>query len=184
MAKDGDRDGAVALFTRGRAADPAQAETFNTLIAQVDRMVAAGAARRAAPAAPGEGAAGGGAEPAAGGTPAAGAPVGAVEFAGEVTLAEGVPAEGTLFIYVRPEGVTAGPPLRVKKLPASFPMKFEIGPGDSPMGGSLPAGRVQLSARLDADGNVMTKTPTDPVAVSEPVSAGAAGIRLHLAPGR
>jgi tetratricopeptide (TPR) repeat protein len=47
-AKDGDRERAVALFTRGRTADPAQATTFNTLIAQVDRMVAAGAAQRAA----------------------------------------------------------------------------------------------------------------------------------------
>ncbi len=182
-AKDGDRERAVALFTRGRTADPAQATTFNTLIAQVDRMVAAGAAQRAAEASGGVGPTGPGQEPAPqpGQAQAAPTPTGEPEFQGEVRLAAGLPATGTLFIYVRAEGVTSGPPLRVKKLPAVFPATFSIGPGDSPMGGTLPAGKVQLSARLDADGNVMTKTPNDPVALSAPVEAGASGLVLELA---
>lgn len=182
-AKDGDREAAVVFFTRGRTADPAQAETFNTLIAQVDRMVAAGAAQRAATAGgpganlstePPEGA------PAAPTAPEAPAASGAPEFEGEVTLAAGLPTAGTLYIYVRPEGAKSGPPLRVKKLPATFPAKFSISASDSPMGGSLPAGKVQLSARLDEDGDVMTRTPTEPIALSAPVAAGAKGIVLEL----
>ena len=129
------------------------------------------AAQRAAPAAAGVGEA-----------PAAPAQAtGAPEFSGEVHRAAGLPATGTVFIYVRAEGVTAGPPLRVKKLPPVFPLHFEIGAADSPMGGTLPDGKVQLSVRLDADGNVMTKTPADPVAISAPIEAGATGIRLELA---
>ncbi len=170
-AKDGDREAAVAFFTRGRTADPAQAETFNTLIAQVDRMVAAGAAQRAAVA---------GSPAATPDTPPPDTAPAAPEFEGEVTLAAGLPANGTLYIYVRPEGAKSGPPLRVKKLPATFPAKFSISASDSPMGGSLPAGKVQLSARLDEDGDVMTRTPTEPIALSEPVAAGAKAIVLEL----
>ena len=145
---------------------------FNQLIAGVDGIIAKGEAQRAA------------GDPAA--TPEGGAtsaiPAGEAEFTGEVRLAPGLTGTGTLFIYVRAEGVMSGPPLRVKKLPAKFPATFTISAGDSPMGGTLPTGKVQLSARLDADGNVMTKDPADPVAISAPVASGATGIVLELAP--
>lgn len=173
-AEEGKRQEAIDAWTKAKEADPSQAPMFNQLIAGVDELVSRGEAQRAE---------GGGAP---GVTPVESAdvapPAGESEFAGEVRLAPGLAASGTLFIYVRPEGATSGPPLRVKKLPAQFPAKFVISASDSPMGGTLPAGKVQLSARLDADGNVMTKDPTDPVAISAPVAAGATDLVLELAP--
>ena len=171
-ARDGERDKAIELFMRGRAAEPAQAEVFNQLIGQVDRMA------RGSTDAPG--ATPGGASSAA---PAAGAnapATAAVEFAGEVQLPAGVAPVGTVFVYVRAEGVMAGPPLRVKKLPATGPLTFSITAADSPMGGTLPAGKVQVSARLDADGNAMTKDPADPAAISASVDVGVSGLVLVL----
>lgn len=168
-AEAGQRQEAIDAWTKAKDADPTQAPMFNELIAGVDDLIARAAAQRAS-----------GATEAA--VPEPTAPAGEVEFAGEVRLASGLPASGTLFVYVRPEGVTSGPPLRVKKLPAQFPAKFVITAADSPMGGTLPAGKVQLSARLDSDGNVMTKDPTDPVAMSAPVAAGAKELVLDLAP--
>ena len=96
-------------------------------------------------------------------------------------LAPGVTGgAGTLFIYVRAEGQTAGPPLRVKRLPASFPASFSITAADSMAGGALPPGKVQISARLDGDGNAMTKDPADPVALSAPLEVGGAPVVLEL----
>lgn len=170
-ARDGEREQAIALFMRGRAAEPAQAEVFSQLIARVDQMAARGAAD--APPVPGEAGATA-AEPAPTPTPAT------VEFAGEVRLPAGAAATGTVFVYVRAEGVMAGPPLRAKMLPAGGPLAFSITAADSPMGGTLPAGKVQVSARLDADGNAMTKDPADPASISAPVTVGATGLVLQL----
>lgn len=167
-ARDGERDKAIELFMRGRAAEPAQAEVFSQLIAQVDRMAASGK---------GDGGASTEATNATSDTTETAA--GPVEFSGEVRLPAGVAAIGTVFVYVRAEGVMAGPPLRVKKLAASGPLTFSITAADSPMGGTL-AGKVQVSARLDADGNVMTKDPADPAAISAPVDVGATALVLEL----
>ena len=160
-AQAGQREEAIAAWTRAKSADPSQAPVFDQLILRVDSMAEPAAPVATAPA-----------------STAASTP----EFTGEVRLAPGVTGTGTLFIYVRAEGVTSGPPLRVKKLPAEFPVKFVIHASDSPMGGNLPAGPVQLSARLDGDGNAMTKDPSDPVARSAPVAVGAVDIALELAP--
>ena len=147
-AQHGDRAAAVGAWERGKVADPTQADVFNQLIAGVDQIIAQSAANSSA---------GGGGAP----TPA---PVaeGPPEFTGEVRLPEGVANNGgTLFLYVRAEGVQSGPPLRVKRLPAQFPVTFSIGAADSPMGGSLPTGNVQISA---------------------PIQAGGAGVVLELRP--
>ncbi len=68
---------------------------------------------------------------------------------------------GTLFIIVRNQGVP-GPPLAVKKVDdPKFPLNFEIGQGDVMMQGAPFVGPFEVSARLDSDGNAMTKTPGD-----------------------
>jgi hypothetical protein len=56
----------------------------------------------------------------------------------------------------------AGPPLAVKRIAdASFPLEFELGPDDR-MIRTLPfVGPLQLSARLDSDGNAMSRVPGD-----------------------
>jgi hypothetical protein len=75
-------------------------------------------------------------------------------------LAERVPSGAVLFLIARTGG--GGPPTAVRRIThPSFPLDFEIGPDDR-MIASLPfTGPFQLSARVDADGNAMTRNPGD-----------------------
>jgi len=105
------------------------------------------------PAAP----AGRGAPPVAGGS---GAPL-----SGTIALAPGyeakVPAGAILFLIAR-TGAGGGPPLAVKRVESpQFPMEFSIGPDDRMIKTMPFEGPLQLSARLDADGNAMTRAPGD-----------------------
>jgi hypothetical protein len=102
-------------------------------------------------------------------------------IAGTVELEGSAPAPGAiLFVTVRPAGATAGPPIAAKRLPAeAFPVSFAIGAGDSMMGQALPA-RVRLEARVDTDGDPITRDPTDPVASADDVPIGTTGVRLVL----
>ncbi|HVR70889.1 MAG TPA: tetratricopeptide repeat protein [Vicinamibacteria bacterium] len=112
----------------------------------------------------------------------AGAP-GAVR--GTVELASGLqPAPGAIvFVSVRPAGTAEGPPLAAKRLSAaSFPLAFEVGPGDSMMGQTLPD-RVRVDVRVDGDGDPMTRDPGDPSASADDVRLGAAPLRLVLRKG-
>jgi len=111
--------------------------------------------------------------PAASGTPASGAGV-------HITLDLDPSAKqrsGIVFVIARnPAG---GPPVAVKRVVAgSFPIDVEITSADSMMGQSLPAS-FRLEARLDADGDAMTKTASDPSAMQEGVAPGAT-VRLAL----
>jgi hypothetical protein len=79
---------------------------------------------------------------------------------------------GVLFVIARnPAG---GPPAAVKRVMGpSFPMTIELSAADSMMGQPLPP-TFRLEARLDSDGDAMTRVPTDPSAVQEGVSVGQA----------
>jgi cytochrome c-type biogenesis protein CcmH len=90
-----------------------------------------------------------------------------------------VPAGGVLFIIVRLG--SAGPPLAVKRIPSpSFPLDFEIGPGDR-MITSVPfAGPLQVSARVDADGNVTRGAGDLAGGAAEGVQPGAVDVVLVL----
>lgn len=101
---------------------------------------------------------------------------------GTLRLAPGVagPGEGVLFVIARaPSG---GPPLAVKRLElGSFPMDFEIGAADAMLPGRPLEGEVQLSARIDRDGNPMTRSPEDLVAeIQGSVRVGAGAVELVL----
>jgi tetratricopeptide (TPR) repeat protein len=90
-----------------------------------------------------------------------------LQFAGAAT-----PAQGIIYVIARPAGVTAGPPAAVKRMPLSaFPLTFDVSVADSMMGQPLPP-RMRLEARIDSDGDAMTKDPRDPVAVADNVVAG------------
>jgi hypothetical protein len=83
---------------------------------------------------------------------------------GRVTVAAGladrVPAGATLFLIARTG--SSGPPLAVKRIASPrLPMDFEIGPGDRMIASRPFVGPLQLTARLDADGNATTRTPGD-----------------------
>lgn len=88
-----------------------------------------------------------------------------------------------LYLFVRPAGATAGPPLAAQRLPAGpFPVHFAIGPGDAMIAGTSFPERVTVEARLDRDGDPLTTGPGDWTARSGPVEPGAEGVRLELVP--
>ncbi len=112
-----------------------------------------------------------GGRPAAGGAAASGP---GVDVTIELARGGAPPASGAiLFVFVRPEGVTSGPPLAVRRVERpDFPMSFEIGPADAMMPGTVFPDRVQVQARLDQDGVVTTTAPGDWSARSDPVAPG------------
>ena len=119
------------------------------------------------------------------GPPDSPAPPGAASGApitGRVTAGQGVPpgGDGVLFVIARSAG--GGPPLAVKRLPIGpFPLAFEIGPADVMIAGRPFAGPITLSARIDRDGNPLTRDPGDATAVlPAPVEPGARDIELEL----
>lgn len=117
------------------------------------------------------------AAPASSGMPASGAASGASV---RVTLDLDPSAkQRTGIVFVIARNPAGGPPVAVKRVVAtSFPFNLELTAADSMMGQSLPAS-FRLEARLDSDGNAMTKPPSDPSAVQEGVAPGAS-VRLAL----
>lgn len=97
----------------------------------------------------------------------------------EPSLKAAASPSGILFVYVRSAGASGGPPIAVKRLPAVFPAAFELGQSDSMMGQEFPE-RLQVEARLDADGDPTTRAPTDPKAHLDDVKAGRTDLRLVL----
>jgi Flp pilus assembly protein TadD len=99
-----------------------------------------------------------------------------------LTVAPGAkaPASNILYIIVRDAGQTSGPPSAVKRVTVTgFPMTIDVTAADSMMGGALPA-KMRIEARLDTDGNAMTKEPTDLDAVKDGVAAGGSvALALH-----
>ncbi len=88
---------------------------------------------------------------------------------------------GVLFLIARTSPV--GPPLAVKRLPVGpFPMDFEIGPGDVMIPGIPFAGAINLTARIDADGDPLTPAAAGDLqgALAGPVAPGSAGVQLVL----
>ncbi|RIL06825.1 MAG: hypothetical protein DCC71_05490 [Proteobacteria bacterium] len=136
----------------------------------LSRIFPEGAERAAQNAAPMPGGGGGG-QPAgeAPGMPGRGAPPVAGDdaspVAGTITLAPGferkVPVGAILFLVAR-KGQGGGPPLAVKRIESPrFPLEFSLGPADRMIQQMPFEGPLQLSARLDTDGNAMTRTPGD-----------------------
>ena len=97
-------------------------------------------------------------------------------------LAKARPAGGVLFVIARPQGARGGPPLAVLRIPSpEFPLEFSIGPENVMIPSMQFAGSISLSARLDADGNAMTRGPDDISSpIQEPLAPGTTGVRLML----
>jgi len=96
------------------------------------------------------------------------------------SLKSAVPPGAVVFVTVRAAGFGAGPPMAAKRLvAASFPLRFEIGAADSMMGQPLPA-EMLVEARLDADGDPISRSRTDPSARFDDVKAGTTDLRLVL----
>ena len=85
-----------------------------------------------------------------------------------------------LFIIARGAGETAGPPAAVKRIMApTFPLEIDLSTADSMMGQPLPA-TIRIEARLDSDGDAMTKNPSDPHAIQDGVATNGGKVGLVL----
>jgi tetratricopeptide (TPR) repeat protein len=105
------------------------------------------------------------------------APQGVIHIALEVDPAKA--RNGTVYVTARAEGVMAGPPIAVKRLSAVLlPTTIDLTSADSMLGQPLPP-KVRIEARVDSDGNPLTRDPTDPSAVMDGVALGSS-IRLVL----
>lgn len=104
------------------------------------------------------------------------------EIALDPAVAAARPAGGVLFVIARPRGAQGGPPLAVLRIPSpDFPLAFSIGPENVMIPTMTFAGEISLSARLDADGNAMTRGDTDLSSpVVEGLQPGAEGVKLTL----
>jgi len=117
---------------------------------------------------------------AAASTPAA-APASGPSVHVTLTLAGAAPSpNAVLFIIARAAGQTAGPPAAVKRIASpTFPLDIDLSAADSMMGQPLPA-TVRIEARLDSDGDAMTKNPSDPHAVQDGVATNGTKVSLAL----
>ena len=90
--------------------------------------------------------------------------------------------DGSVLFLIARSGAAAGPPLAVRRyLSPSFPLEFEIGQENVMIPSMRFDGAIQLTARLDSDGNAMTRLPGDlQGATSTPLSPGAEGALLTL----
>ena len=87
-----------------------------------------------------------------------------------------------VFVTLRIPGVTVGPPLAARRLAASsFPLAFEIGQADSMTGAQIPDA-VLVEIRLDTDGDLATRPPSDPYGRAEDVRLGTRNLRVALKP--
>ena len=86
-------------------------------------------------------------------------------------------------LFVSIKDPAGGPPLAAKKLPVGpFPMTFEVTSADRlPMGGSRPTpDAVDVTIRLDFDGNAMPRADGEPAATFAAMKTGTAGIAAIL----
>jgi tetratricopeptide (TPR) repeat protein len=185
--RTGHEDEAEAVMARAEKRFPARAEMLRGLMAEMKQQAQAeGPAPVAGEADPHAGLAASEPVPGAAGTEAGRASPAAARGAsvtGTVDLdpsLTGTVAPGALvFITAREAGSSGGPPAAVKRLPAAFPLRFELSASDSMLGGELPA-RLRIEARVDSDGDPLTRDPADPSARVEPVSVGSRDLRLVL----
>jgi len=93
---------------------------------------------------------------------------------------KGKVADGDVIYLVARSADQPGPPLAVKRLTAGkFPMAFTLDGRDAMMAGTKMSGKVTVSARVDKDGDAMTKNPGD-VTGSKTVSVPANKVVLNL----
>jgi cytochrome c-type biogenesis protein CcmH len=83
-------------------------------------------------------------------------------ISGQITvdakLKEKVDHRSALFLIARQAGGAAGPPLAVKKIDRpTFPLSYSLGQENVMMQGRPFTGKINISARLDKDGNAVTR---------------------------
>jgi cytochrome c-type biogenesis protein CcmH len=91
-------------------------------------------------------------------------------------------SKATLFIIARPAGTGGGPPLAVKKIDQPvFPLSYVIGAENVMIQGTAFTGKINLSVRLDTDGNPTTRTPGDLIGnYQKPIDVGAKNVDIVI----
>ena len=104
---------------------------------------------------------------------------GTIDLDPAITQTEG--AAVTVFIIAR-SGPGKGTPVLARRIDAqSFPLKFELTGADLMMAGDRPE-QVSLEARIDLDGDALTREPGSPTARMTSVALGSSEISLTLKP--
>ena len=88
------------------------------------------------------------------------------QISGKITiepkLKAGVDPNASLFIIARPTGAAAGPPLAVNKFDKpTFPLNYTLGQENVMMQGTPFTGKINITVRLDKDGNPTTRGAGD-----------------------
>lgn len=109
---------------------------------------------------------------------------GAKQVSGSLVLHEslvGKVAPGSvIYVILRPAGVEAGSALAVARLQTgSFPAQFTVGDLQS-MGGQPLPDRVRVEARIDGDGNPMSRSADDPFGYAENVAIGTTDVKIVM----
>jgi hypothetical protein len=119
--------------------------------------------------------------------PPAGSPAATAVVRGSLQLADNVkakvPAGGTIFLIARSVLPTGGPGpvLAAKRLTVGvWPQPFELSESDVMLAGSSLQGKVVLGARVDQDGDAMTKQVGDVEGISKPVDVPAKDVVVLL----
>jgi cytochrome c-type biogenesis protein CcmH len=98
--------------------------------------------------------------------PTAAASSSSAQISGKITidpkLKASIDPNAALFVIARPTAGTGGPPLAVKKIDhPTFPLDFTLSQENVMMQGMPFTGKINLTVRLDKDGNPVTRTPGD-----------------------
>lgn len=94
-----------------------------------------------------------------------------------------VKSNSVLFVIAHSANSASGPPLAVKRVDRPvFPVTYSLGPENLMMPGTSFAGKVRISARLDKDGNPMTRAPGDFVGYyrKNPVEIGSKSVDVVI----
>jgi cytochrome c-type biogenesis protein CcmH len=89
----------------------------------------------------------------------------------------------TLFLIARAPSGTAGPPLAVKKIDQpKFPVSYSLSQENVMIQGMTFSGKINVSARLDKDGNAMTREAGNLLGAykKNPVQAGSQNVDIAL----
>jgi hypothetical protein len=162
----------LSMAACSKSDDASKASSVPPLGPNAAPAPAAPTAPPAPPAAPAEAAA----PPAAGGTIA-----GKIEMSKAIAKAK---PQGTLFLTAR--RISDNPNVRgslvaVKKLPATtFPLEFSMSAADMPFQGSAFDGELTLTARIDQDGDPLSRQKGDVHGTLPKVQVGSKDVRLTI----
>jgi cytochrome c-type biogenesis protein CcmH len=109
------------------------------------------------------------------------------QISGKITidpkLKANIDSNAALFIIARPAGGAGGPPLAVKKIDRpTFPLDYTLSQENVMMQGMPFTGKINLTVRLDKDGNPVTRIPGDMTGdyKKNPVEVGAKNVDVVI----